>query len=882
MRSNVINHLLEGKYDNHIFPFLWIHGEPEKVLREYVKAIDEAHIKAFCVESRPHPEFVKAGWWRDMDILIDEAKKRNMKMWILDDSHFPTGFCNGEIEKAHPSLRRLSIVPTIYKANPKGRRISFNKFLKEKKTKAKGNVLADEIIGVFAISPDKKEMPLDLTELCTSNGLSWKAPSEAYRVMAVKKSANYGAHPSYMNMMCPASCKVLIDTVYETHFEHYKDEFGKTIEGFFSDEPELGNGKLYRQVQLGTDTDLPWAEELIPRLKDALGREWRCCLPYLWLDDLDRDLTAKMRAAFMNAVTECVRIAFSEQIGDWCRRHGVRYIGHVIEDNNQHHLTGTSLGHYFRGLRGQDMAGIDDIGGQVMPQCEDGPDKAMLILPRDGVFYHFMLGKLAQSMQAVDPRKRGNSMCEIFGNYGWQEGFRLETYLADHFLVNGINHYVPHAFSAKAYPDHDCPPHFYAHGRNPQYRHMYALMDYMNRVSCLISGGEQVCRVAVLYNAEGVWSGRHMLEQNVARVLTESQIDFNLIPLDVFTDMEYYQTNLRDGFSINGHSYEMLIIPYAEYVSRDLAGFAGQLNRHNIPVAFIEHYPLGIYDLDDAAQCREVLNTLKGMSETVPLGQLADYVRKKNLTDISISPACRQIKTLHYRQNETDIYMLVNEGTSIYRGRLHTGKTGDFYRYDAWTNTAEKVRAEGQGEICMQIEPLKSFLIIREDELSQQTAQKLKPAYEEIKNTSKKITVLDKGWKRSVCKSIDYPVFSSSKEVGLPDCVSDEKKHFSGYIAYENSCTLHSERILLEITDAYEGVELFINGRSAGVQVVPPYRFDISELAADGENNIRIEVSTTLERERRASLNQGLLELINRQKKMSPTGLTGKVFLLEY
>ena len=46
-------------------------------------------------------------------------------------------------------------------------------------------------------------------------------------------------------MMSAASCRKLIDAVYEPHWAHYKKEFGKTIAGFFSDEPEIGNGHLY-------------------------------------------------------------------------------------------------------------------------------------------------------------------------------------------------------------------------------------------------------------------------------------------------------------------------------------------------------------------------------------------------------------------------------------------------------------------------------------------------------------------------------------------------------------------------------------------------------------------------------------------------------------
>ena len=117
----------------------------------------------------------------------------------------------------------------------------------------------------------------------------------------------------------------------------------------------------------------------------------------------------------------------------------MQYIGHIIEDCNAHARTGVSLGHYFRGLDGQDMAGIDDIGGQVLPQGEDAPLTGTMGLPRDGEFYHYMLGSLAASAAAIEPGKHGNAMCEIFGNYGWAEGVQLEKYLADHFMVCAVS-----------------------------------------------------------------------------------------------------------------------------------------------------------------------------------------------------------------------------------------------------------------------------------------------------------------------------------------------------------------------------------------------------------------------------------------------------------
>ena len=123
------------------------------------------------------------------------------------------------------------------------------------------------------------------------------------------------------------------------------------------------------------------------------------------------------------------------------------------EDNDQHSRTGSSLGHYFRGLSGQGYGGNRDIGAQVFPQGEDITYDKGIIECRDGEFYHYMLGKLAGSSAAIEPLKKGNSMCEIFGAFGWQEGIGLMKWLTGHMLSRGINHFVPHSFSMKPFPD---------------------------------------------------------------------------------------------------------------------------------------------------------------------------------------------------------------------------------------------------------------------------------------------------------------------------------------------------------------------------------------------------------------------------------------------
>ena len=221
-----------------------------------------------------------------------------------------------------------------------------------------------------------------------------------------------------------ASVRLLIDAVYEPHWQHYAADFGKTIAGFFSDEPELGNGLLYQKGNtLGCGQDLPWSAPLEAALAEACGPGWAAALPRLFAQD-GSDETARIHTAYMDCLTSLVRSNFSEQIAAWCHDHGVRYIGHVIEDDGQHCRTGSSLGHYFRGLQGQDMAGIDDIGGQVLPQGEDEPRMDNMRRPRNGTFYHYGLATLAESAAAIEPSKGGNAMCEIFGNWPRASGWK--------------------------------------------------------------------------------------------------------------------------------------------------------------------------------------------------------------------------------------------------------------------------------------------------------------------------------------------------------------------------------------------------------------------------------------------------------------------------
>ena len=94
-----LSDVLSQKENNYLLPFYWQHGDHYNLIPQQIRRIYDSGCRAFCVESRPHPDFVGDTWWRDMELILKEAKELGMQVWLLDDDKFPTGHAAGMIAK---------------------------------------------------------------------------------------------------------------------------------------------------------------------------------------------------------------------------------------------------------------------------------------------------------------------------------------------------------------------------------------------------------------------------------------------------------------------------------------------------------------------------------------------------------------------------------------------------------------------------------------------------------------------------------------------------------------------------------------------------------------------------------------------------------------
>lgn len=858
-----VEELLNNEGGNYILPFLWLHGEEHDVIKAEIDRIEECGIGEMCLESRPHPEYCGPKWWSDVDFIMEEARKRNMRVWILDDDKFPTGHANGAFIEKYPELAKVYLAERhMDLVGPaKNNAVLIRPFVGK----------AGKLIKVLAIhKPDPNTTDLDgdhiidLTENVQDGFVYFDLPEGYYRLLVIFTTMNRGGREDYMNLIDSRSVGVLIDEVYEKHYERYKEDFGKTFAGFFSDEPELGNTTGYSfHDELGKEeVKLPWSEELHEVLTEQWGDDLGYYLPALWFD-LGKK-TVSIRSQYMDSVTKLVYKCFSGQIGQWCQDHGVEYIGHVIEDDNAHARLGCSVGHYFREQKGQHMSGIDIVHYQIVPGFNDKIHQ-WLSWNTDGEFFHYGLGKMGSSAAHIDPKKKGRALCEIFGNYGWAEGVSFMKWLVNHMLVRGINQYVPHAFSPK-FPDRDCPPHFSAGGNNPQFQYFTLLMKYVNRISHLISDGVHISDAAVLYHGESEWStGKTQLFQKPVRALMEAQLDCDVIPADIFSEDYVYVENNK--LIINEESYGCLILPYSQYIPQSAVDFIERISVEGLNVYVVDGLP-------EADTCNDKLSKrFLELLQVVKLEELADVIKNNQKTEIECKESNTNLRFYCYKQESEKVYLFFNEDpihavdTKVL---IKSGVFSSIIEYNAITNKTSKYRIN-DNVFSLRLEPGQLRIFIPKEEM---TSSCKMPECIDSKEIicDWKVSLLETGNDKEFEEKMIIRATEHLPNMNGPRLFSE----FSGLIRYEG--VFYANKIKgiknrLYLSEIGDCAEITLNGINVGTILASPDRVDITYVLKDGENHLKIDVANTLV----WKLRDGVSAFM----QLKPTGMTANP-IIEY
>jgi hypothetical protein len=510
-------------------PLFFIHGDesPER-LRMYVGKIAQGGNGCFTVESRPHPDWLGPGWFRDVAICLEAARRHNLKMWIFDEKWFPSQVIDGRVPPRYAGKRlEASAVevagPRTFEATGYGGQ----RYI----AAVAGRVTADGRI-------DGQNL-VDLAPHVRAGKLSWPVPPGKWRIM------RFGYRPEATFVRVDGTSKDCVDwflrTVYQPHYEHFKADFGRTIAGFFYDEPE---------------TRGDWGTELDPVLEER-GADWKkAYVAYKFALAGEDQLAA--RYCYLDAFAEAWGRTMYGGMSRWCHEHGVRSIGHFQDHGGAYFDREMNAGDLMRLQSYSDMGAIDLICRQLIMGKRMDVEH-----PIPGWEFAILAPKLASSCSHLFGKTDDVSMVEIFGARGQDIGYPEMKWWTDSMQAAGINFMIPHSFNARAPYDTDCPPYFYNGGYEPRWPLYRVYADYTCRLSLLLSGGRHVCPAALLFGGNATRLGRFVLPEGMTMALQDVGFDCDWLPLWAFErDAALGGREIR----LQGERYRVLIVPPLEVI----------------------------------------------------------------------------------------------------------------------------------------------------------------------------------------------------------------------------------------------------------------------------------------------------------------------------
>jgi hypothetical protein len=512
-------------------PLFWLHGDDSKErLEMYVDKVAEGGNGAFTTESRPHNDWLGPNWFRDVGICLDAARKHGLKLWIFDEKWWPSQGVGGKVP-ARYAAKLLDGSAVEVEGGPKvfaAEGYSGEDYI----AAVAGRVGADDGIESGSL--------VDLAPFISGGKLAWEAPAGRWRVMKFTQKlapglGQGGGSQLSVDGMSKDCVEWFLQTVYQPHYDHFKADFGKTIVGFFYDEPET-------RGDWGTELNRVLAEKKVDWKKAYVAYKFR----------LSGEEQTSARFQYLDARAETWGRTMYGLITKWCEDRGVKSIGHFMEHGNMYLLQDFCAGDVMRVQKYSSMGGIDAVFSQFKPGQRAAYDAPCWQTP-----------KLGSSITHAYGKPDDVTMVEIFGARGQDLSYPEMKWWTDAMHVAGVNFLIPHSFNPRSPFDSDCPPYFYNSGFEPRWPLYRVFADYTSRLSVLLSGGRHVAPVALVTLGQSAHVGKRITVEQVSESLQDALYDCDWIPYEVLeNDITLAGKNLK----LRNESYRVLFLPAVEVI----------------------------------------------------------------------------------------------------------------------------------------------------------------------------------------------------------------------------------------------------------------------------------------------------------------------------
>jgi hypothetical protein len=616
--------------------------------------------------------------------FVAEAKKRDMRIWIVDDAGYPSGFAGGKFTSEHPELRMQALAVVARIPAHAGDEIR--------------QAVGPDTVAVGAIGAQGAPVSIPVT----NGAIDWKAPPGEWTVMVVEhrfmtsptrsdtnpKRVKDGSQ-SLEDYLDPAATAQYLAFTHEAYKKAVGDEFGKTILGFRGDEPDY------------SITGLPWTPKFFDRFQQVKGYDIRPWLPAFAPPvhvpgqpaPEPRGLTESQRRAradYYDVFSQMFRDGFFKPQGVWCAQNHLEYQVHLNHEEMEMQLT-HSEGEFFRDMQFVEVPGIDSIWHQIWTDTiSDFP-------------------RLASSAAHVYGHPR--AFTESFAAYRPEPDVTMARYILNEQFVRGVNLIETMYYPATSTPGRGGPAKYMQDPAFP------ALLAYVRRMSYLMSMGRPDANVALLLPSSSMWLGNGGSDEqfvSTERLLSEHQIDFDIVDEDFFSAQPqigcptcrfYNPAGANSFLTASGNAFHTVIVPNAEVLSEAVVAHLKTFAAAGGKVIFLGSTPRLIAgrnildaraaDLGDYSWATVVEGFLSGTPTppaqppteppapmVVPPKILAAVEAAISPQDAPLDAIDTAVRMMHRKLKDGEVYLFFNESAAAVSHTVDFG--GSARRVEIW------------------------------------------------------------------------------------------------------------------------------------------------------------------------------------------------------
>ncbi|MGV8138086.1 MAG: glycosyl hydrolase [Mangrovibacterium sp.] len=444
----------------------WNDSITEEGIAFQMEQFKKAGIGGVFVHPRPGllTEYLSDEWFHLFDYTVQKGKELDMKVWIYDENSYPSGFAGGHVPAQMPDSYQH------------GTGLSME-------VQQEVNVEVNDTLAVVLKQTEKGFADIT-SSLDQEKGL--KGNYYIFRKTYPGKSPWYGGF-SYVDLLYKGVTDKFIEVTMTKGYERNIADFGGTLPGIFTDEPNL-------EAVMTKGTMLRWTPDLWSAFQQRWGYDLKVNLPSL-VEETGN--WKKVRHDYYELVLELFLDRWAKPWSAYCDAKGLKWTGHYWEHGwpEPTHGFDEAAFYIWHQQPGVDMLGNQLVEGGLGGQF--GNDRA-----------------IRELRSAANQAGWERTLSETYGGGGWDMTFETQKRLADWQGVLGVNFVNQHLsyYTLKGVRKFDYPPSFSYH--EPWWENYKLMGDYIGRMSMAMSAGKQINHTLVLQPNTTAWMYFSRKEKN--------------------------------------------------------------------------------------------------------------------------------------------------------------------------------------------------------------------------------------------------------------------------------------------------------------------------------------------------------------------------------